>query len=87
MSWTWDTSCGHARLVEAETGVPILTAIPGLASLCGKWLYSGADEQEDAKQLTPRPHDCKACVKQYNLIRAEVSGATFPAAQAEGGAS
>jgi hypothetical protein len=31
MSWTWDTSLGSARLIEKETGVPILTAIPGIA--------------------------------------------------------
>lgn len=28
--WTWDTTLGSARLVQAGTNVPVLTAIPGV---------------------------------------------------------
>jgi hypothetical protein len=44
----------------------------GLLSLCRRYSIQEADgDEEEAKQLTAKPYDCKACVKEYNRIKTE----------------
>jgi hypothetical protein len=38
----------------------------GTRSLCGRWMFGGADEAIDGGSITRRPGDCVTCVTRFN---------------------